>query len=79
MKYHLINNKDQETRSHLLADAFGSILGMGLYTSVVNHLLGVMSEAKGIKKPRRALFVICKNLSEVLIRENYTSRKALIS
>ncbi len=79
MKYHLNNNKDQETRSHLLADAFGSILGMSLYTSVVNHLQGTMSEAKGIKKPRRALFMICKSSCEVLVRENYTSRKALIS
>ncbi len=79
MKYSKFYNKDQELLAFLLADTFGGILGVGLDTSVVDPLPANMHQPKSIKKLKRVVATICKNSGEVGIRDNYTSRKALIS
>lgn len=78
MTYNQFFNKDKETVKFLLADAFGSILGMGLYTSVVNPLPEPMTESNGIKRLKSVLSFICKNSREAIMN-NYTSHKAFIS
>ncbi len=81
MKYNKFFNKEQEIRNDLLADVFGSILGMSLYTSVVNPLPEKMTDIRGNNVLERILHFISKNFheDEVIIKDNYTSRKALVS
>ena len=44
MKYYKFMNEEQAMSSRLLADIFGSILGLDLHTSVVNPLLKKISK-----------------------------------
>ncbi|WP_282085038.1 hypothetical protein [Aquimarina algiphila] len=81
MKYNKFYNKEQEIRNFLLADVFGSILGMGLYTSVVNPLPEKMTQSDGNKELEKTLHFISKNFheDEVVIKGSYTSCKAIVS
>ncbi len=49
MKYNQFSYKDQETKNYLLADAFGSILGTDLRTSVVKPLSETISKVTDIR------------------------------
>ncbi|WP_281988264.1 hypothetical protein [Aquimarina aggregata] len=79
MKYHQFYNKDQEAKKHLLADAFGSILGVGLRTSVVNPLPKMISIIHGVKKKKRALLSLCEYSHETIRKSYSTCNKAFIS
>lgn len=80
MKYFQFFNKEQEDRSHLMTETFGSILGLDLYTSVVNPLPEKMTRVRGNKKLEGALQIISKNNScEVVFKFCYTSHKAFVS
>ncbi|TPN87026.1 hypothetical protein [Aquimarina algicola] len=79
MKYNLFFNKDQEIIDRLLTDAFGSILGMGLHTSVVNPLPKMIPVSKGVERLQRALLFICENSCEAIIGIHYSSPKAWVS
>ena len=63
MKYNQFSKKGQEDRNHLLADAFGCILGLDLYTSVVYPLPETMTESTGIIRLEEVLSCIRKNFS----------------
>ena len=65
MKYNQFYKKDQETKKYLSADAFGSILGMDFYPTVVSPLPEMMTESKGIKWLQIPYSFIAKNTSEV--------------
>ena len=79
MKYNQFSKKGQEDRNHLLAVAFESILGLGLYTSVVNLFPETMIESKGIKWLERILSIISNNFRDIAIKDSYTFHKAFIS
>lgn len=79
MKYNQNSKKGQEDRNHLFTDAFGSVLGMGLYTSVVNPLPKVITESNGGERLEETLQFISKNFREVVIKDSYTSCKEFVS
>ncbi len=79
MKYNKNSKKGQEDRKHLLTDAFGSVLGMGLYTSVVNSLPKVISESLDGERWEETLQIISKNFREVVIKGSYVSCKVFVS
>ncbi|WP_344927740.1 hypothetical protein [Aquimarina addita] len=74
MKYNKFSKKGQEDRSHLLFDIFG-ILSEGLYTSVVNPLLKMITDIIGIH-----LFITIfpnrnEKRSDVAIKSSHTAYK----
>lgn len=79
MKYNKNSKKGQEDRKHLLTDAFGSVLGMGLYTSVVNSLPKVISESLDGERWEETLQIISENFREVVIKGSYVSCKVFVS
>lgn len=79
MKYNQNSKKGQEDRKHLLTDAFGRVLGMGLYTSVVNPLPKVISESLDGERLEETLQIISKNFHEVVIKGSYVSCKVFVS
>lgn len=79
MKYNQNSKKGQEDRNHLFTDAFGCVLGMGLYTSVVNPLPKVITESLGGERMEETLQFISKNFREVVIKDSYTPCKEFVS
>ena len=53
MKYNQFSYKDQEANKHKLADAFGRIFGVDLYTSVVNLFPETISKVSDIRSMQR--------------------------
>ncbi|WP_103866022.1 hypothetical protein [Aquimarina sp. I32.4] len=78
MKSNLSNNKEQETRISLSSDAFRSILGMGLHTSIVNLLPGMITDIICFKKTE-TVFRLYKKQNEATIKFSFASDKASIS
>ncbi|PKV53167.1 hypothetical protein ATE84_5303 [Aquimarina sp. MAR_2010_214] len=79
MKYNQYSKKGQEDRKHLLTDAFGSVLGMGLYTSVVTPLPKVITESNGGERLEETLQFISKNFREVVVNDSFASCKVFVS
>ncbi len=79
MKYYNLYNKEQETKGDLLADLFGSILGMGLYTSVVNPLPKMITNTISRKKLEPMVRFIFKKPTDVVIKFDHTVHKSCMS
>ncbi|MDY8134662.1 hypothetical protein [Aquimarina sp. 2201CG5-10] len=80
MKYNKFYNKEQEIRNDLFADAFGSILGMDLYTSVVNPLPEMITDIRGSKGLEGELRISkSKNSRKVITVSGYAFHKTFVS
>ena len=73
MKYIEFTNKEQAMANRLLADIFGSILGFGLHTSVVNPLPTKISEINANNRLEKMFTCINKIICKVLVIDNYTA------
>ncbi|MDH7447753.1 hypothetical protein [Aquimarina sp. 2201CG14-23] len=73
MKFNQFSKKEQEIRSYLLADAFGSFYGIGLETSVLNTIPGKMPNVNGNTGIEKALHILSMSIREVLVIDSYTS------
>ena len=79
MKYYNLYNKEQETKGDLLADLFGSILGIALYTSVVNPLPKMITNTISYKKLEPMFRSIFKKPTDVVIKFDHTVHKLRMS
>ncbi|WP_103072115.1 hypothetical protein [Aquimarina sediminis] len=79
MKYNQFYNKERKVKNDLVANAFGSILEMGLYTWVVNPLQEMITDIIGYKRLETMFRFIYKKPNENVITFSYTSHKACIS
>ncbi|MBQ4820735.1 hypothetical protein [Aquimarina sp. MMG016] len=79
MKYNQFNNKEQEISNDLFTDAFGSILGVSGYTSVVNPLLIKMPESKGNNRPESTFLWMSDDIHAIRNLVAGVSDKAFIS
>lgn len=78
MNYNQLSKKGQEDRSHLFADIFG-ILIEGLYTSVVNPLLKMITGIIGNTIVEAMFPIIDKKPNDVVVTSSHTFRKICLS